>query len=70
MRTSVPEPGVWIRARWQVGKTDLPAPRNDAEGQLMTEYNLPWTTRAVRAFPTSHMTPAAGTRLQMTGATT
>ncbi|MEA3072757.1 MAG: hypothetical protein QOD29_4203, partial [Alphaproteobacteria bacterium] len=56
--------------RWQVGKTDLPAPRNDAEGQLMTEYNLPWTTRAVRAFPTSHMTPAAGTRLQMTGATT
>ena len=31
--------GYGFRARWQVGKTDLPAPRNDAEGQLMTQYN-------------------------------
>jgi len=24
--------GYGFRARWQVGKTDLPAPRNDAKG--------------------------------------
>ena len=40
-------------------------------GQLMTEYNLPTgTTRAARAFPTGQRTPAAVTRLQMTGETT
>jgi len=27
--------GLWIRARWQVGKTDLPAPRNDARGATL-----------------------------------